>query len=128
MHARPVPQLLTQTIAFAVIAYTVAFAIDYDRSVALARLVMPASALAGVALRVVEARRTGGQKRGTLTVLVRAAPAFVGQTVAVERARALVGQPLGRTPPGHAQTNHSERQRHYERSHGCSSLSSRANS
>lgn len=28
MHARPVPQLLTQTIAFAVIGDTVAFAID----------------------------------------------------------------------------------------------------
>jgi hypothetical protein len=30
MHARPVPQLLTQTIAFAVIDDTVAFTIDWD--------------------------------------------------------------------------------------------------
>jgi hypothetical protein len=120
--------VLTQTITFAVIDDTVAFAIDWDRSVALALLVVPASTLSGVALRVVETRRAGGQKRGPLTVFVRAAPAFVGQAVAVEFARAPVGQPLGRTEPRRAQTDHSERQRPYERFHGSSSLSSRANS
>src|SRR5262245_46108486 len=87
------------------------------RSVALAVLVRPASALARGALGVELARRAAGQERRPLAVLVRAAAAFAGKAVAVERAGTSVGKPLGRGAPGNGQADHGDDESGDERFH-----------
>src|SRR5262249_36884544 len=76
------------------------------RSVALAVLVRPASALARGTLGVELARRTLWEERRPLAVLVRTAAAFTGKAVAVEHAGTSVGKALGRGAPGNRPADH----------------------
>src|SRR5262245_43121444 len=78
------------------------------RSVALAVLVRPASALARGALGVELARRTLWEERRPLAVLVRTAAAFAGKAVAVEHAGTSVGKALGRGASGTGQADHGD--------------------